>query len=249
MCFSAEASFIAAGVTGMAGVFAIARAPSRAFLPLGVIPFVFAIQQGVEGAIWIGLASDSSALALNHLSKAFLIIGEALWPMLVPLAVLAAEPIPKRRRILASLALLGAGLFAAFSLLIAVAEYTPEIQNGCIRYGGKIAWPIDTPVYPLSSGEPWRLSSLDWTVAPYALITIGSLFLSSHAAVRAFGLVSMIGLAVSLALYRETLVSVWCFFAALGSVTLVVAIEQARRKAGASSPNRTQGDRELSTNG
>ena len=230
MCFSAEASFIAAGVTAIAGGVAVLRSPSANLIPLAAVPLVFALQQSIEGLIWIGLSDGAPDGALNQLSRVFLIVGEALWPFLIPIAVLAAEPKPERRRALLGAVLLGAVLFTAFTFLILAADYSPEVRNNCICYPGEVGWTQADAIYPFARTDAWRLSGLDWTVVPYALVTIGSLLISSHNSVRLFGIVTGIGLIVSLILYRETLVSVWCFFAALASCLVVKTIEDVRRE-------------------
>ena len=53
MCFSATASFLAAGVTGAIEVVAIARTRRASEAPLAAAPLIFAAQQGIEGLLWL----------------------------------------------------------------------------------------------------------------------------------------------------------------------------------------------------
>ncbi|MEL6662779.1 MAG: DUF6629 family protein [Pseudomonadota bacterium] len=230
MCFSAEASFVAAAVTAAAGAYAVARVPDRSFLLFASIPLVFAIQQVLEGFVWIGLDTGASTDLLNTLSKSFLLIGEAVWPLWIPLAVLAIEPDPMRRRVMSAAALIGGLMLAGFAAMILLADYSPTIQSGCICYQGRIGAPSGSGFYPFAPGQGWQISGLDWMLVPYAVTTIGTLLISSRNAVRGFGGVSGIGLIVSLLLYRHALISVWCFFAAAASIVVVWTIVAERRK-------------------
>ena len=228
MCFSAQASFEAAAITACAGIYAVSRAPDRAFLPFAAIPLLFAGQQSLEGIIWVGLENVASEAVLNRLSRSFLIIGEAVWPLWIPLAVLLIEPDAARRCLVIVAAAIGAVMFAVFTLVILSAHYTPEIQNGCICYNGRLTSPLEGGYYPFAPGDGWRISGLEWMVLPYALTTLGALLVSSRLHVRTFGLVGAIGLVVSMLLYRQALVSVWCFFAAIASLVVVLAVQNAR---------------------
>jgi hypothetical protein len=69
----------------------------------------------------------------------------------------------------------------------------------------------------------------------YLLATTLALLLSSHRAVVLFGAIVFAGSLFAYFVYAEALVSVWCFFAAVGSVVIAVHFERARakRRAGA----------------
>lgn len=220
---------MAAVCTAAAGAYAVTRAPDRAFLPFACIPLLFAAQQGLEGFIWIGLETGASAGLLNALSRLFLLIGEAIWPVFIPVAVLAIEPSPARRKLMLAATVLGALMLADFAVLIVFATYTPTIQSGCICYTGRIGSPSESGFYPFAPGEGWRISGLDWMVVPYAVTTIGALLASSRTPVQAFGVVAASGLLVSLLLYRHALISVWCFFAAAASLVVVWTVIRERR--------------------
>jgi hypothetical protein len=57
MCFSMEASFVAAAGLTPVGVYCVARAIRKnlRFLPLAITPIAFAVQQAQEGYVWYGL--------------------------------------------------------------------------------------------------------------------------------------------------------------------------------------------------
>ena len=88
MCFSAQASFITGvGLLGL-GALTIKRVRTRRELPYALIPLLFGIQQLLEGMLW--LTFTKSAPALNTwLTYLYLLFANVLWPIYVPLAVLA----------------------------------------------------------------------------------------------------------------------------------------------------------------
>jgi hypothetical protein len=59
-------------------------------------------------------------------------------------------------------------------------------------------------------------------MAIYLVCTCVPPLLSSSRTLRLFGVIVTIGLAVAMLAFFESLVSVWCFFAALASLTVLV---------------------------
>jgi hypothetical protein len=100
MCFSASASFVACGAIGAVGLVTIVRARSTNELPLAAIPLFFAIQQGVEGLLWLTLPIASEGPSSTGLTQIFLLIATVFWPVFAPIAVLLIEPDAMRRRLL-----------------------------------------------------------------------------------------------------------------------------------------------------
>ena len=94
MCFSAAASFAAAGVTSVAGGAALRGVQRRSQLLLAAIPLIFAIHQFAEGVLWLGLTQPQHAAWQRPAMFAFLVFAEVVWPFWVPLAVLAIEEDP-----------------------------------------------------------------------------------------------------------------------------------------------------------
>lgn len=227
MCFSATASFVAAGLTGAIGIVAIARAPTVRHLPFAAIPFVFAVQQLIEGVIWQRLETGS---APGNLPSAYAFMAEALWPLLIPVSVLLIERQAIRRYLLAAGAGLGFLFFVGFSFVALNGLYVAEIEGDCIRYSICFEWPSRYGLYPFSAAQTVQISGLSWLVLPYAIATIGSLFLASRASVRWFGYASGLGLVLALIVQRTALISIWCFFAAIAAILIVTAIERERRE-------------------
>ena len=199
MCFSAGASFAVAAGTGLAGAATLSKAPSWRELPLASIPFVFAAQQSVEGVLWLVLTKDWPATWQGALANSFAIFALAIWPVYAPLAAGLVEPNHGRR--LAMTGLFAAGLIPAVYAAadIAAHPYGACVIQNSISYSNGTFYP---PVL----------------IAVYIACTTLPLIMSSHKAVRWFGALVVMGLAVSTTFYLLTAISVWCFFAAAGSI-------------------------------
>lgn len=204
MCFSATASFSVAAATAAVGIATVRHARRRRELPLALIPLLFAAQQAVEGVVWLQLDGANDPPTLAALSFIFLLFAKVLWPAYIAPVVLLVEPDRRRRYALAVLALVGAGV--AIDLLIGLIGQpaTATIRGHSIAYSD-----LSAP----ASGFPWD-------AIPYLLCTGLPLFLSSHRAIRTFGVAVMLGFAIAALIYLTALVSVWCFFAAAVSTLL-----------------------------
>ncbi len=210
MCFSATASFVAAGVTGAVGCAAVSRVTRRSELPLAAIPLFFAAQQAAEGLLWVTLPLAPESAVSSALTWLFLLFAKVFWPLYVPLAVLLVETHRMRRRILAVCCAAGAGVALFFLWSILSNVHSAHILGGHVVYSS-------TPHLP----ESVRLAYLVTTgVAP---------MLSSHRAVQLLGLIVTAGSLVTYVFYWDAFVSVWCFFAAAGSVVLLVHFERTRQ--------------------
>jgi hypothetical protein len=114
MCFSATASFVAAGVTGMVGAAAVSRISQQSEMPLAAIPLFFAAQQAVEGALWLTLPLAPDGPVSTSLTYLFLLFAKVFWPFFVPFSVLLVESELIRRRILIALCAAGAAVAIFF---------------------------------------------------------------------------------------------------------------------------------------
>jgi hypothetical protein len=211
MCFSATASFVAAGVTGAVGIVALSRARRPSEWPLAAVPLIFAAQQGVEGLLWLQLPVAPDAPSTTVLTYLFLLFAEVLWPAFAPMACLLIEP-NKRRRLLMA-ACLVAGLAVASYYLVSIFSnpHAAQIIGHHVSY--------------VNEGE---ISYLMGTA--YLVATGGVIALSSHRAMVALSAIVMVGAFVSYMLYWESFVSVWCFFAATASIVILAQFEWEHRR-------------------
>lgn len=210
MCFSAAASFAAAAVTGGIGITVVARAQNGRDLPLASLPLFFAAQQLVEGGLWLTLPLAPESAVTSWLTHAFLAFALVFWPLFAPYAALSAEREPMRRRLMIVVWALGAGVAAYFLWQITNAPHGARIAGGHVVY--------EVGRTPVEVG------------LVYLVATTVALLLSSYRAVVAFGAIVFVGSVITYFAYAEALISVWCFFAAVGSVVIAVHFERARAK-------------------
>lgn len=200
MCFSAQASFAAGATLLLIGAATTRRAASRSELPYALIPLLFAIQQLIEGALWLTLP-DKAPWLNTILTHAYSFFSHVLWPIYVPLAALLLESVRWRRRVLAGFAFIGAavGLYLLYALvrLPVLAQVT----------GRHIAY-VSPHFYAVAA------------MALYLLGTCVSLLFSSHRTVLVFGLVSLLSFIAAYIFYTAWFISVWCFFAAILSAVV-----------------------------
>lgn len=202
MCFSATASFMTAAFAGAAGIVALTRVNRREEFPLAAIPLAFATQQALEGLLWLTLPTQPHGPAQSPLTTVFLLFAKVMWPVLTPFAAWSIEPDRTRRRLI-GLCLAGGIAIAAFFLWSLLANvHTARIDGRHIVY----------------SSEPWLPP---FSVVTYLMATCIAPLLSSYPLVRVLGAVVTLGSFVTYFFYWEAFTSVWCFFAAAGSVIIV----------------------------
>jgi hypothetical protein len=200
MCFSATASFAAGGFLLGLGTMTLRLARMPRERPFAAIPLLFAIQQFIEGVIWLTFSHDAPLLN-TVMTHAYSFFSHVLWPIYVPVAVLLIEPPGRRRRLL--LAFVVAGLMVGSYLLYVLAMY-PVVSR-----------PTGQHVEYVS---PHFFAAFAMTL--YLLSTSVSLVLSTHQVVKLFGVLALLSFAAALYFYTVWFISVWCLFAALMSVVI-----------------------------
>jgi hypothetical protein len=209
MCFSATASFVTAGLTATVGLLALKRAEGPPEWPMAAVPLFFAVQQSIEGMLWLNLESDPRGLMATRLPLAFLFFAEVFWPFYVPIAVYLVEPDPKRRRLM--LACLAIGVSVSAYLLWWILGHS----RGASIIGDHIVYYTED-----RHSDALGLAYLAATGLPGLL--------SSRRAILALGVIILVGATVAFVTYWEAFVSVWCFFAAAASVVILWYFEHAR---------------------
>ena len=210
MCFSPTASFVTAGLTAVVGIVALRRVNEPREVPLAATPLLFAVQQTIEGLLWLDLPIAPDGSIATGLIGLFLFFAEVFWPIYAPLAVWLAEPNEARRRLM--LICLAAGVAVGGYLLqwILVHPGSAIIQEGHIVY--------------VTAFRPSAAVAVAYLAATGLPLT-----LSSRPAVVALGAVVLVGTVVAFAFYWEAFVSVWCFFAAAASLVILSHFEWSRR--------------------
>jgi hypothetical protein len=208
MCFSATASFTAAAVTGGIGAMTLSSTVRRQeyrALALAAFPVLFALQQLVEGFLWLDLAAPAPGAWHGFLVHAFQGYAEVFWPIFAPLAVLLMERQPWRRHLMLVCLAVGVALSMYLLAKMIAHPYAASVGDGHIVYRNDAQYPTGIEV-------------------PYVLATTVSLLLSSHRAVQILGAVIMAGFAVAWVSFHHAYISVWCFFAAMASVLVYLQI-------------------------
>ena len=211
MCFSATASFSAGAVLLGMGALTLRSAGQPRELAFAAIPLLFAIQQLIEGVIWLTFRGDMPLLnsVMTHVYSFF---SHVLWPAYLPVAVLLLEPAGWRRRALVAFAAAGVAV-GAYLLYVLVAFPVVSRPTGQhVEY--------DSPHF--FAVEVMTLYLVTTTVSP---------LLSTQQGVKVFGVLALLSFGAAYYFFATWFISVWCFFAALLSVVIYLhfALRQAER--------------------
>lgn len=206
MCFSAVGSFALSGVLTGAGAAAMTLNRSRPRRLFAAIPLVFAAQQASEGVVWLTLADPAHA-TLQRLSVAvFLGIAVVIWPVWCPLSLCLAEQHLARRRVLSALSWIGGGVSVSALVLLLHWQPVAKVAGHSLQY-----------VHQTSTISRY-------TVLVYAVAALLPFFVSTTTLARTIGTTFVVSLLATIVIYRDTLTSVWCFFAAILSGLILVAV-------------------------
>ena len=202
MCFSATASFTA-GIGLLAiGAVTASRVRRRAELPFALIPGLFGVQQLIEGGLWLTFP-DNAPLANTVLTYFYSFFSHVLWPIYVPIAVLLLEPVEWRRKLLMAIAVAGAAVGLYLLYFLVTEPIVSEVVGRHISY--------QSPHFYIAA-----------VMVLYVLATCVSSFVSSCKTIRWFGAATFVALLAAYAFYAFWFISVWCFFAAVLSLIVLV---------------------------
>ena len=208
MCFSAEASFVTAGILIPAGVFALSRTVkiARQYAAFAFIPFAFGIQQIFEGGVWLSIETNSDTLTLFSLG--FLFFSHFFWPVWVPYSCYVSESIKSIKRFFFWFS--GLGFVFGLGLFVPVA-LSPDELLVTVR-GHSIHYALNT-IYD---------DFLPFSVVTfiYATIILSPLLFSTDRYQKIFGLLILVAGIATWLFYELVFISVWCYFAAVLSLYL-----------------------------
>jgi hypothetical protein len=220
MCFSATASFTAAGVLASIGILTMRQAPSLNLRLLAAVPLFFAVQQLLEGIVWVTLNSGQTNTLLHLVSVyGFLFFAGIFWPVWVPGVLCRLEPNPSRKIILKASLTIGILIGAFYALVLVLIGSRAEALSHHISY-------------PLLTGSFEHLQAQYGEIgyyivlALYVLVVVGSCFISSIPYIWVFGMLIAAGLIISTVFYASALGSVWCYFTAAISVCLYFIVKK-----------------------
>jgi len=210
MCFSPTASFVAAGALAGVGAATLAQKPERKRLAFALIPLIFAAQQAVEGTIWLAL--DANRAPPEALSVAYLFFAQIFWPAYTPLAVLLMEAEKRRRWALMILLVTGLVVSGGLAVILTRHDYSVRLVRHSLQY---------------ASDRQFE----NYWIGLYILATVAPLLISPHRYVMAFGVTVLVGSVVTAYAFYYAAASVWCYFAAIGSVFVFLHMRRRTRLA------------------
>jgi hypothetical protein len=173
------------------------------------IPIVFAAQQASEGVVWLTIDGSAHATAHRLAVMAFLGVALVVWPVWLPFSLRMIERNSGRRDALMGLLWVGVAAAAAAVVLLTRSHPVAVVAGHSIRYhraGRTTGW----------------LEGL--VLMAYFAPTILPLFVSTAPLARAIGVVLASSLVLTALIQRNALTSMWCFFAAILSGLIWVAI-------------------------
>lgn len=205
MCFSASASFaVGAGLLGP-GYYAIKRTESRGMLAFACTPILFSFHQIAEGFLWVSLKNADFASWYKPALYGYSFISQPLWPIWVPLTMWLMETDKRRKKILYNFLLLGGASSIYMFYCLINYDISGVVENCHIRYYRDFPFlNIMRPVNFVTIAVTPFLSTLPYTKL-LAAVMMGSLILTYI-------------------FFTNYLISVWCFFAAILSLLIILVI-------------------------
>ena len=201
---------VAGVVIGALAVDALRCRPARRELPLALLPAVLATHSLIEAFVWWAGRGQVGETVGEVATYAYVIIAYAVLPTLLPLAVLAREVDPRRRRALG--ALLGVGLVVTVVMLHAIVNgpLTATLEHHYIKYGAGVPSPT-------------------LVVGAYVVVTCGAGLLSSSRTILWFAVANVVVVALLAWLMTSALTSLWCGWAAVTSLAIVLMLRRTSR--------------------
>ena len=205
MCFSATASFAVGASLLAPGYYAIKRTETRRMMAFACTPIIFSFHQIAERFLWLSLKNPDFASWYKPALYGYSFISQPFWPIWVPLIMWLMETDERRKKIIFYFLLLGGAgsLYMLYCLLNY--DISAVAENGHIRYYR------DFP--HLNIMRP--VNFLTVACAP---------FLSTLRHMKLLASVMMGSLIVTYIFFTNYLISVWCFFAAILSLLILMVV-------------------------
>ena len=199
------------GVLAVVGAASLARSAGRPQRLFAAIPLIFAAQQATEGVVWTTMGAGADSTLHRAAVDAFLGIALVVWPMWLPFSLRQIEKDAVRRRALTGLCWLGGAVSATALVLLLKWQPVALVVGHSIRYD--------------YAGSTDALQSFI-NLAAYVTATVVPYFVSTARMIRTIGLTFVVSLLIVYAVQRDVLTSVWCFFAAVISGLILLAVAQ-----------------------
>jgi len=212
MCFSANASFSAGVVLTVIGIAALRKVQHPSQVMFAAIPLLFAAQQIAEGALWLLLPANGNPDSIKFLTYFFLFFAQVLWPLWVPVALLMVEKESTRKK--------GQKLLACIGVLVAL------YLGYCL-----LSFPVQAEItgYHVYYTQHYPAAFKVLGGLLYVIATIVPPFFSHIKRMWLLGLTVLVSYIISTVFYDHYVVSVWCFFASIISISVYIIMAQITR--------------------
>lgn len=207
MCFSAAASFaVGAGLIGP-GIYSVSQVRSPGMLLFASSPIVFSFHQVAEGFLWLSLTNPEYADWYQPALYGYSFISQPIWPIWAPITMWLMETDQRRKKILSYFLALGiaVSLYMFYCLVTYKISAVPE--DGHIRYYRDFPY--------LNVTRP--LNFITVAVTP---------FLSTLRYTKLVAAAMMGSLIITYLFFTNYLISVWCFFAAILSLLIILVVKK-----------------------
>lgn len=207
MCFSPEADLAAGVVLGALAIDALRRHPCRSDLPLAALPAVLAAHSLIEALVWYAGRGNIDEAIGTAATYAYLLIAFVVLPTLVPLAIRLREPKNSHHRALTGLVVLGAVVSSVLFAVLVTSPVTATLETHFVRYHTQI--PFAAVI-----------------VTGYVIATCGPGLLSSARTIQVFAGLNLVAVGVLALVNTAGLTSLWCGWAVVTSVAVVIQIRR-----------------------
>jgi hypothetical protein len=172
---------------------------------------VFGAHQLIETLTWWGLEGQIPASIGRGATWVYLVVAFVL-PALVPAAILLIEPDRRRRRLVTPFVALGSAVAVALLVELFTGPVTATVESLYISYD-------------VSLDYGGQLTAL------YVAATCIPLLLSSSTRLVIFGVLNLCAVAVLAWLMATGVISLWCAWAAVTSIVIVIHLRTHNRSA------------------
>ncbi|WP_199120261.1 DUF6629 family protein [Pedobacter sp. ASV28] len=207
MCFSATASFSAGAVLTVIGIVSLKKVQHRSQLPFASIPLIFAAQQIAEGVLWLALPGTDTYHIDKLVTYFFLVFAQVLWPVWIPMAVLLLEKHQTRRFF--QKILVGIGLMVSVYLGYCMIRYRVSAEISCYHIEYHQFYP---ETFRVVGGVMYIMA----TILPPLFSHLKKMWILS--------VTVMVSYLITASFYENYIVSVWCFFASVVSLSIYVVM-------------------------
>jgi hypothetical protein len=208
MCFSATASFATSAVLIVTGAVCLKKVHEPRYILLASVPIIFSVQQFSEGMLWLALKNPQYYWSATA-AYTFLLFAQVVWPVWIPLTFYLPEKDAVRKKILMGLLCLGILVSAYLAYCLLNYDMVFSISDHHIQYDIR-----STSYFGWTSGLFYILAAV---IPP---------FISSIKKAWLIAALVLLSYLISRLYFHDTLISVWCFFAAIISVVILIIVSK-----------------------